>query len=105
MRIIAAKTLKLYWEAYPLAKQPLLAWYEEVEKSTWSSPNELKEQYRNASVLSSKRIVFNIHGNAFRLIVDIEFRLRLVFIVWFGSHKEYDEIDAKTIYYDNSGKK
>lgn len=105
MRIIAAKTLKFYWEIYPSAKQALLAWYEEAEKANWDSPNALKYQYRNASVLNSKRVVFNIHGNTFRLIVDIEFRLNIVFIVWFGSHKEYDQIDAKTIYYDNSDKK
>jgi len=105
MRVIAAKTLKSYIEKYPAAKQALLAWHEEVESSIWNSPNELKAQYRNASILNNKRIVFNIHGNSYRLIVDTEFRLKLVFVVWFGTHKEYDLIDAKTISYDSTNKK
>ncbi|MCF2501704.1 type II toxin-antitoxin system HigB family toxin [Dyadobacter chenhuakuii] len=105
MRIVAVKTLKAYLEDYPKARQSLLSWYEEVESTSWSSPNGLKEQYRNASILTSKRVVFNIHGNSYRLIVDIEFRLKIVFIVWFGSHEAYDKIDAKTISYDRSSKK
>jgi mRNA interferase HigB len=83
----------------------LLAWYEEAEKAAWSSPNELKSQYRNASILNKKRVVFNIHGNEYRLIVDIEYRLKIVFIVWFGTHKQYDQIDAEKISYAKAGKK
>jgi mRNA interferase HigB len=64
-----------------------------------NNPAELKVQYRNASILNSKRVVFNIHGNSFRLVVDIEYRLKIVFVVWFGTHKQYDNIDAKTISY------
>jgi mRNA interferase HigB len=105
MRIIALKTLKEYLETYPKAEQSLLSWYEEAESSNWNSPNELKEQYRNASILSNKRVVFNIHGNSYRLIVDIEFRLKIIFIVWFGPHDSYDKIDAKLIGYDRSNKK
>lgn len=105
MRIIAVKTLKTYGEIYPQAHQPLLSWHEEVESANWNSPNELKEQYRNASVLNTKRFFFNIHGNTYRLIVDIEFRLKIVFIVWFGTHKEYEKIDSKKIGYDSSNKK
>lgn len=59
----------------------------------------LKEHYKNSSIINSKRVVFNIHGNTFRLIVDIEYRLKIVFIVWFGTHKEYDKINAETISY------
>jgi len=105
MRIVAVKTLRDYFETYPKAKQALLSWFEEAESSSWNSPNELNEQYKNASILSSKRIVFNIHGNSYRLIVDIEFRLKILFIVWFGPHAAYDQIDAKTIKYDRSHKK
>ena len=65
----------------------------------WNNPNELKVQYGNASILHEKRVVFNIHGNAYRLIVDIEYRLKIVFIVCFGTHKQYDKINAKTISY------
>jgi mRNA interferase HigB len=67
--------------------------------AVWNNPNELKALYRNASILNNKRVVFNIHGNSFRLIVDIEYRLKIVFVVWFGTHKQYDNIDAKTISY------
>jgi mRNA interferase HigB len=102
MRVIAVKTLKDYWVTYPLSKQALLAWYEEAEEAEWDNPNQLKEQYRSASILSNKRVVFNIHGNSYRLIVDIEYRLRIVFIVWFGTHKQYDKIDASKISYDKA---
>lgn len=63
--------------------------------------NELKAKYRNASIINSKRVVFNIKGNEYRLVVDIEYKLKIVFIVWFGTHKEYDTIDAKTISYED----
>lgn len=99
MRIIAVKTIKFYIENFPLSEQQLLSWYEEVNNADWNNPNELKSYYKNASILNSKRVVFNIHGNTYRLIVDIEYRLKIVFIVWFGTHKEYDKINAETISY------
>jgi len=105
MRIIAVQTLKRYGETYSGVEQPLLAWYEEVDAAQWNHPNELKMQYRNASVLSNKRVVFNIHGNSYRLIVDIEYRLKIAFVVWFGTHNEYDKIDAKTVSYVKTNKK
>lgn len=105
MRIIAVKTLTEYWEEFPAAKQSLLAWYEEAETMVWNSPNELKEQYRNASIITDKRVVFNIHGNSYRLIVDIEYRLKIIFVVWFGTHKQYDKIDVKKVSYVKANKK
>ncbi|MCU0326521.1 MAG: type II toxin-antitoxin system HigB family toxin [Spirosomaceae bacterium] len=99
MRVVAVKTLKNFWEKESLAEQALKSWYEEAEKATWKSPQELKQQYVNASILSNKRVIFNIHGNKYRLIVDIEYRLQIVFIVWIGTHDEYDKIDAKNINY------
>ncbi len=99
MRVIAVKTLREYIIEFPQAGQALLSWHEEATQAQWNNPNELKAQFRNASVLSEKRVVFNIHGNSNRLIVDIEYRLKIVFIVWFGSHKQYDRINAKTISY------
>ncbi|WP_291208689.1 type II toxin-antitoxin system HigB family toxin [Dyadobacter sp.] len=92
-------------KAYPKAEQSLLAWNQEAEAARWESPNGLKVQYRNASILSQKRVVFNIRGNHYRLIVDIEYRLKIVFIVWFGSHEEYDQIDARRISYDRTHQK
>ena len=99
MRIIAVKTLKLYAKKKIEAEQALLVWYEKAYKAGWKNHNELKTQFGNASVIGDKRVVFNIHGNKYRLIVDIEYRLQIIFIVWIGTHKEYDIIDAKTITY------
>ena len=105
MRVIAVQTIKINCRDFPLAEQALLSWYEEVEAASWDHPNKLKEQYHNASILSNKRVVFNIHGNSYRLIVDIEYRLKIVFVVWFGTHKQYDKIDAKKISYVKTNKK
>jgi len=105
MRVISVRTLKDYYAKFPEAEQALLSWYEEAETANWNNPNELKFQYRNASVLTDKRVVFNIHGNTYRLIVDIEYRLKIVFVVWFGTHKQYDKIDAKKVSYVKANKK
>ncbi|HCW07535.1 MAG TPA: addiction module toxin RelE [Cytophagales bacterium] len=105
MRVIAVKTLREYINKFPKVKQAVLSWYEEVESAEWQNPNDLKKHFRNASVISGKRVVFNIHGNSFRLIVDIEYRLKIVFIVWFGTHAEYDRIDANKVSYDKTHKK
>ena len=99
MRVIAIKTLKLFASKNKTSLQPLLSWYEEACNATWKNHNNLKEQFRNASMINDKRVVFNIHGNKFRLIVDIEYQLGIVFIVWIGTHKSYDSIDVKTISY------
>src|ERR1700733_3851438 len=99
MRVIATNTLKEYGEKYPEAIEQLMAWYEEAEEGIWNNPNELKQQFGNASILSAKRVVFNIHGNKYRLIVDIEYMYKIIFILWFGTHKEYDKINAETVSY------
>jgi len=100
-----SNTLKEFWEKYPRSEQALKSWLQEVEQSTWNRPQTLKQKFKNSSILSSKRVIFNINGNNYRLIVDIEYRLKIVFIVWFGTHSEYDIIDAKTITYVKTNKK
>lgn len=105
MRIISVRTLKNFLLEFPQAEQALLSWYEETEAVNWDTPNQLKSQYRSASILTDKRVVFNIHGNTYRLIVDIEYRLKIVFVVWFGTHKQYDKIDAKKVNYVKTNKK
>ena len=100
MRIIATSTLKKYWQEHKSAEQSLKAWIQEIENSTWKNSAQLKTKYRNASIISSKRTVFNIKGNEYRLIVDVEYRLKMIFIVWIGTHSQYDKIDVKTISYD-----
>lgn len=103
MRIIKEKSLSDYYNLskYKQAEEPIKAWVYEVRFSNWNSAIELKAKYGNASILTSKRVVFNIKGNDFRLIVDVEYKLKIVFVVWFGTHAEYDKIDAKTISYEN----
>ncbi|MBA3648845.1 MAG: type II toxin-antitoxin system HigB family toxin [Chitinophagales bacterium] len=99
MRVIAIKSIKLYTEKKREAEQSLFSWYDEARLAHWKNHNELKQQVGNASVIGKKRAVFNIHGNKYRLIVDIEYRLQIIFIVWLGTHEEYNKIDAKTIAY------
>jgi mRNA interferase HigB len=99
MRVIAVKTLRDYAKRRKEAEQSLFAWHEEACKANWKNHHELKAQIKNASVISDKRVVFNIKGNKHRLIADIEYRLQIVFIVWIGTHKEYDKTDAKKVVY------
>jgi len=99
MRIIATNTLRKFWKKHPRTEQALKSWLQEVEQSSWETPQDLKQKYMSASIISGKRVIFNINGNNYRLIVDIEFRLKIVFIVWFGTHSEYDLIDVKKVKY------
>ena len=79
------------------AEQPLKAWFEEVSHAQWQQPSDIKEQYRSASILKNRRVVFNIKGNDYRLIVAIAYRLQLVYVKFIGTHKAYDVIDPETI--------
>ena len=105
MRVIAIGTLRNFWEKNPKSEDHLKSWYQEIKNENWNKASELKDKYRHASILTSKRVVFNIKGNNYRLIVDVEYKLKLVFIVWIGTHNEYDKVDAKTIRYDKTNKK
>ena len=96
MRIIAKKTLREFWELYPDAEDPLLAWYREVEKEDWTKPSQVKDKYRNASFVGG-RVVFNIKGNNYRLVVKINYSYRVVYVRFVGTHKEYDEIDVEDV--------
>jgi mRNA interferase HigB len=97
MRIIARKTLVTYWEKEPNAKAALSAWFAEAEDADWAMPAEVKAQYRSASILKNGRVVFNIRGNTYRLVVQINYPYRVVYIRFIGTHAEYDKIDAQTI--------
>ena len=103
MRIIKEKTLTEYCNQskYKQAEESVKAWIYEVRFSIWNNANELKAKYGNASIISSKRVVFNIKGNDYRLIVDIEYKLKIVFVVWFGTHAEYDKIEVKKVSYED----
>lgn len=79
---------------YKRAKAHLLSWIKEVENADWNTPNEVKALYRSASILKKRRVIFNISGNNYRLVVDIDYSFKLVNIIWFGTHVEYDQEDA-----------
>lgn len=97
MRIIAKKYLIKFWELHRESEQPLRAWYDEAAKASWQSPQEIKDQYRNASFIANNRVVFNIKGNDYRLIVAIAYRFGALYIKFIGTHAQYDKVNAKTI--------
>lgn len=99
MRIISKKTLKEFYEQkeYIDSKASLEAWHKEAVNSNWSTPNDIKQQYKNASIIGNNRVVFNIHGNKYRLIIQINYYAQIIFIRFIGTHKQYDVIDAKEI--------
>ncbi len=97
MRVIAVSTLRSFWQRHPDAEQPLKAWYEEARIANWSKPADIKAHFRSASVLKNRRVVFNIKGNDYRLIVAIAYKLQIVYVKFVGTHKEYDAVDAETI--------
>ena len=99
MRIIAFRTLREFWERseYSDSQASLQAWYYDAKNSDWRNSNELKHQYKNASIIGEGRVVFNIKGNTYRLVVLIDYEFQIIFIRFIGTHKEYDKIDAKII--------
>jgi len=99
MRIIAFKTLREFFikPDYADSETSLRAWYHEVKTAEWTSSNELKQQYKNASIAGEGRVVFNIKGNAYRLVVAIDYEFQVVFVRFIGTHKQYNKIDVKTI--------
>lgn len=97
MRVVAIKTLRDFWAVYPDSEQPLLAWYDEASKAMWTQPADIKANYANASILKSRRVVFNIKGNDYRLIVAIAYKVGLVYVKFIGTHKQYDAVDAENI--------
>jgi len=98
MRIISRRRLIEFWQQHPESEMPLRAWYEDCRKANWQSPHQIKLTYRTASILANNRVVFNIKGNHYRLVVVIEYRFGKVFIRFVGTHTEYDKIDAETIW-------
>ena len=97
MRVIAKRTLRDFWEKHSDCEDQLKSWYRETEKSEWDSINTLKLDYPSASILKNNRIVYNIKGNTYRLIVKFNFEYQICWIRCIGTHSEYDKIDANTI--------
>jgi len=97
MRVIAKRTLRQFWSVHSDAKGPLEAWHSETLKAAWATPQEIKEQFGSASILKGGRVVFNIGGNKYRLVVAIDFKRRICFVKFIGSHSQYDAIDTETV--------
>ncbi|MFZ4582394.1 MAG: type II toxin-antitoxin system HigB family toxin [Paludibacter sp.] len=96
-RIFAKSTLREFWEIYPDSEQYLKTWYNTAINSNWFTPNDIKNSYVNASILKENRVVFNIKGNTYRLVVKINFEKQWLFIRFIGTHTQYDKINAQTI--------
>ena len=97
MRVIARKPLIKFWERNKDSEQPLKAWFQEAKRARWNSPNEIKAQYASASILRNERVVFNIAGNKYRLVVRINYKIGIVYIRFIGTHSEYDRINAENV--------
>ncbi len=97
MRVISKKILREFWEKYNDAEEQLKTWYKEASKANWVTPNDIKNEYAKASILKNNRVVFNICGNSYRLIVKVNYKRGWVFIRFIGTHADYDNIDAENI--------
>ena len=97
MRVIAISTLRDFWSKHSDAQTPLIAWYALASRSQWRSPSDIKEAYRNASFTANNRVVFNIKGNDYRLVVLVRYDKGLLFVKFVGTHAQYDKIDASTV--------
>jgi mRNA interferase HigB len=97
LRVIAKKTLKDFLSKYPDCEQQLKAWYQEAEDANWKGPTDLKRDYPSASIIGDNRIIFNIKGNQYRLILRSNYNYGMVWIRFIGTHKQYDKIDATKI--------
>jgi mRNA interferase HigB len=97
MRVIAKKCLIKFWAKHKDSEQPLKAWYDEAISAVWQSPQDIKNQYRNASFVGKNRVIFNIKGNDYRLIVAVAYRFGVVYIKFVGTHAAYDRINAESV--------
>ena len=97
MRVISRKQLNDLAKRFPESKSELSAWFHEVEGASWANPAELKRAYGNASILKESRVVFNICGNKFRLVVKINYSYSIVYVRFAGTHREYEALNAQEI--------
>lgn len=100
MKVLVKRTIHYYISKYPNAANAFLMWETELSKQQFDSFNDLKKVFGNASIVSNGRVVFNIKANDFRLVVSVNFKQQACYIIWFGTHKEYDKIDVATVAYD-----
>lgn len=89
--------LRDFWEIHPDAEQPSRAWHAKTKRAEWTSTNDVKNDYRNASFVANNRVIFNIKGNQYRLVVAINYPYQIMYIRFIGTHEEYNKIDATTV--------
>jgi len=97
MRILSRNTLRDFWRSHPDAEDALKTWYYEASHADWQSPSDIKTVHRYASIIANNRVVFNIKGNSYRLIVAIRYDIGIIFIRFIGTHAEYDKVNAETV--------
>jgi mRNA interferase HigB len=97
MQIVARKALKDFWDRHRQAEVPLKAWYLEVNKAHWSGPQDIRAMFRSADFVGDNRVIFNIGGNKYRLVVHVAYKFNRVLIKFVGTHDEYDRIDPETV--------
>jgi mRNA interferase HigB len=97
VRIYSRSTLKRFWDRHPDAEQPLRAWFAEAKAARWKGPSEIKALHRSASFVGDDRVVFNIGGNKYRLVVALSYARGTIFVRFVGTHPQYDRIDVSKV--------
>ena len=97
MRIIAKGTIRDYWIANPKSEHSLLDWYDTAKNCEWQSPNDVKLTYGNASIIANNRVVFNIAGNKYRLVVEMQYQAGIAWVKFIGTHVQYDKINVENV--------
>lgn len=97
MRVISVKQLREFWQKHRDAEKPLRAWFHEAKKANWKNFSDIKKRYRTADVLSGNRVIFDIKGNSYRLIVHIHYNTGVVYVRFIGTHSDYDDVNPETV--------
>jgi mRNA interferase HigB len=98
VQVIALRTLKLFWHAHPRAERPIRAWYAQVNHAAWQGPADVKAQFgTTVDFVADNRIIFDLGGNKYRLVVHVSYRFQRVLVKFVGTHAEYDRVDPETV--------
>jgi mRNA interferase HigB len=97
VRVFNRSTVKAFADSHADARRSLYAWFAEVENASWTGPNDVKSRYPSASIIAGDRIVFNIKGNSYRVVVAVKYDFFVVYIRFIGTHAEHDAIDAESV--------
>jgi len=97
VRVISVSMLRRFWQTHADAEQSLKAWYAEVSSAVWTRPADIKAVFGSVSLLGNRRVVFNIKGNRYRLVVAVAYRQQIVFVKFVGTHAQYDQVDVETV--------